>query len=614
MTKETIEKHTFQAEVQQLLNIVINSLYTEKEIFIRELVSNASDALEKMRYLQLTEKNIFDEELNFEINISTDESTGTITIQDFGIGMTRQELQKNLGTIAHSGSKAFLKAIKEGEEVNKNLIGQFGVGFYSAFMVAKEIKVYTHSWKEDGEHLLWKSEGTGDYEIETTEGQRRGCKMVITLKDDAKEFSKKDQIERLLKHYSSFVNFPINLNGERINTIDALWTRTKNDIKEEEYKEFYKFQANAFDEPLTYLHFNVDSPLALNALIFVPTEDPERFGFGRAGPGVSLHCRKILIEANASNLLPDWLRFVKGVIDSADLPLNISRETMQDSALLQKINRAVTKRLLKHLESDAEKNPDTFDKFYKTFSNYLKEGIATDHTHRDQLAKLLRYESSLTEPGKKTSLADYISRAKEEQKEIYYLQAPDRETIEKGPYLEAFQSRNLEVLFLYETADEIAMDHLNEFEGKKLVAADSTDVNLEDLPQEENKGLSKEETDTLCSWLKESLGDRVEKVEASKRLVNSPAVALNPDRTSPQLQRMMQTIGQQNGKTTKAHLEINPRHQLIKNLFSIREKDADMSKLVAEQILDNALLAAGYLENPRNIVHRIYDLMEKVTR
>ena len=360
MTETTPERHEFQAEVKQVLDIVINSLYKDKEIFIRELVSNASDALEKLRYIQLTDKDIFDDNLPLEISISTDDVANTITIKDFGVGMTRQELIENLGTIAHSGSKAFLEAVKKGADVGDNLIGQFGVGFYSVFMVAKSVRVYTHHWKKDGEHLVWSSDGSGAYEIEATSGQRRGCKIEIRLNDEAKEFSKAEHVKQILSHYSNFVQFPINLNGERINTVQAIWMRNKNEIKDEEYAEFYKFQAKAFDEPFYKLHFSSDAPLTINSLLFVPTENQERWGFIRLDPGVSLYCRKILIDSNPKGLLPEWLRFVRGVIDSADLPLNISRETMQDSGLVQKINDVITKRFLKFLEEEAKESKEKY--------------------------------------------------------------------------------------------------------------------------------------------------------------------------------------------------------------------------------------------------------------
>src|SRR5579884_8142 len=299
---ETTQTFEFQAEIKQLLDIVIHSLYTEKEIFVRELVSNASDALEKLRHLQLTEKEVFDDNLPLEINLTTDDKAKTLTIQDFGIGMTRGELVENLGTIAHSGSKAFLKALSEGAQKNAGLIGQFGVGFYSAFMAAKSVRVYTHSWRANEPGQLWTSDGAGSYEIEESEGQRRGAKIVVELKDECSEFSQEWRIKEILQRYSAFVAFPINLNGKRLNTVQALWLRNKNEIKDEEYTEFYKFQAHAVDEPRLRLHFSADAPLAINALLFVPKENTEKLGLARTEPGVALYCRKVLIDAKPKDL------------------------------------------------------------------------------------------------------------------------------------------------------------------------------------------------------------------------------------------------------------------------------------------------------------------------
>jgi molecular chaperone HtpG len=609
----TPQKFEFQAEISQLLDIVTHSLYTEKEIFIRELVSNASDALEKLRHTQLTEKDIFDDTLTLEINVTTDDKAKTITIQDFGIGMTREELVENLGTIAHSGSKAFLKALGEGGAKNANLIGQFGVGFYSAFMVAKRVKVYTHSWKKDAPSLVWTSEGAGNYEIEESQGERRGAKIVIELKDDCSEFSQDWKVKEILERYSAFVSFPINLNGKRINTVQALWLRNKNEVKDEEYTEFYKFQAHAYDEPRLRLHFSADAPLAINALLFVPKDNTEKLGFSRLEPSVALYCRKVLIDAKPKALLPEWLRFLKGVVDSEDLPLNISRETMQDKALIEKLNKVITKRFLKFLEEEAKNRAEQFEEFYKEFGVFLKEGAAIDFTHKDQLVKLLRFESSRTEKGKTTSLADYVSRLGAEQKEIYYLVGPNRAAIESGPYLEGFKARNLEVLFCYEAVDEYVMNNVREFDGKKLTAADHADVKLSDLPQPEG-ALSDDDVKKLTGWLKDTLGERVAEVKPSDRLVDSPVLALNADKfMSPHMRRMMKAMNREGADAPlRVNLEINPRHAVIKRLFETHTANPDRAKLVAEQLLDNALISAGLLDDATAMVARLNKLLETV--
>jgi len=617
MSDTPTEKHTFQAEVRQLLDIVIHSLYTDKEIFVRELVSNASDALEKLRHFELTGEKIHDDALPLEINISTDDTAHTITIQDYGLGMTHDELVENIGTIAKSGSKAFAAAIQESRESGgdpSQLIGQFGVGFYSSFMVASEVRVYTRSFKEDGENLVWISDGQGEYRIERTpDTQRRGAKIVVKLTDECKEFAQKHRVEEILKRYSSFVQFPINLNGERLNTVQALWLRNKNEVKEEEYTEFYKFQANAFDEPRHTLHFAADAPLAINALLFTPKENIERFGFGRMEPGVSLYCKKVLIDNKPEGLLPEWLRFLRGVVDSADLPLNISRETMQDSALVQKLNKILTGRFLKHLSAEAKKNPDAFKDFYDQFGIYLKEGITTDFANKEKLSKLLRYESSLTEAGTRTSLDDYLGRMQEDQKEIYFLYAPSRESIESGPYLEAFTARNLEVIFLYEPIDEFVMNHVQEFEEKKLVSADSADVELADNDSGKESVLSEEEQANLTDWLKETLGEKVTEVSASKRLVDSPAIALNSDKMmTPSMRRIMKAMQQETDGPAQVRLEINPTHILMQKLHGLKDSNPELAQLVAAQILDNSMIAAGFIEDPRTMVNRIYDILGKI--
>ncbi len=606
----------FQAEVRQLLDIVIHSLYTEKEIFVRELVSNASDALEKLRHLQFTEKEIFDDRLPPEINLTTDDAAKTFTIQDFGVGMTRAELIENLGTIAHSGSKAFLKALSESEAKGTSLIGQFGVGFYSVFMVAKRVRVFAHSWRPAEPGQVWESDGSGSYTIEEAGGQRRGCKIVVELKDECREFSLASKIEGILKRYSSFVQFPINLNGKRVNTIQALWLRNKNEIKDEEYTEFYKFQANAFDAPRLRLHFSADAPLAINALLFVPEENPERFGLVRAEPAVALYCRKILIDPHPKDLLPEWLRFLKGVVDSEDLPLNISREMPQDRALIAKLGRVLTRRFLKSLEEEAKDRPDGYKEFYRRFGVYLKEGAALDETYQKDLMKLLRYESSLTARGELTSFADYVARLKDGQKEIYFLVGPNRDAIEAGPYLEGFRARNLEVLFCYESVDEYVMSHVREFDGRRLIAADHADVKLDDLPTPPGAdALTEEQSTALAVWLKETLGDRVAEVKASGRLVDSPALALSADKLmSPHMRRLMKAMKVEGAEDTPPRVELhfNPRHAVIKHLAAARDAKPDVAKLMAEQVLDNALIAAGLLDDPQKMVARIYKLLESM--
>ncbi len=602
------QTQSFQAEVRQLLDIVIHSLYTDKEIFVRELISNASDSLEKLRLKQLTENSVFEADLPLEINITTDEEAKTITFSDHGIGMNRQELSDNLGTIARSGSKEFLEALKEKGDANASVIGQFGVGFYSAFMAADKVEVFTHSWDEETEHLKWESDGQSGYTVSDAEGEKRGCRIIVHLKEDCADFAKEATIKGIIERYSRFVSFPLNLNGELVNTVEAIWLKNKKEISDEEYKEFYQYCAHAVDEPRHTLHFSADAPIDINALLYSPDENTERFGFGQMKSGVSLYCRKVLIDAEPQGLLPEWLRFLRGVVDSEDLPLNISRESMQDSALIQKLNRLLTKRFIKHLTTEAKKDPKKHEEFFEVFGRFLKEGIATSFDHHESLAGLLRFETSMTEDGVKTSFEDYLTRAKEEQDSIYYLVGLDRAAMESGAYLEAFQKRGIEVIFFTDGIDDYIMETLREYKGKALVSADRAEIEMDDLPEEESK-LNGDESKELVDWLSETLKDKVESVEVGKRLVSHPVVALTPkDAPSGQMRAMMESMGQ-NAPELKARLEFNPSHELVAKLNELRSSNATVAGMVAHQLADNALLAAGMVKNPASVVAGMNDLM-----
>jgi molecular chaperone HtpG len=603
----------FQAEVRQLLDIVIHSLYTDREIFIRELVSNASDAMEKLRHLQLKgEVSRVDESQPLEITLTTDEEKKTLTITDAGIGLTREELVQNLGTIAHSGTKAFLQAIKDsGGASPSSLIGKFGVGFYSVFMAAASVTVYTRSQAAGAESLKWTSDGQTGYTIEKAEEDMpRGCKIVITLKEDAGDYANQHTVRGVLERYSNFVPFPIQLNGERINTVEALWLKSKNEITDEQYKEFYQFTCHAWDEPRYRLHFAADAPLQINSILFVPTENREFMGMGQMEPKVSLYCRRVLIASQPPDFLPEWMRFLGGVVDSEDLPLNISRESMQDSSLVRKLGDVVSRRLIKHLEQEGTDNPEKYTEFYRSFSRFIKEGVANDFRNREQLPKLLRFESSMSEAGKLTSLEDYVKRMKDGQEHIYYQIAPSRDAIETGPYLEAFKARGLEVLFLYEAIDDYVMNSLREFDGKKFVAVDREEAKLDDIPVESKETpLDEASLKKLCLWMKDSLNTQVTDVAESRRLVDNPILAVTTGEAPSASMRAMMRAMNQPVEPVKVKLEVNPRHPLIKGLSSLQQKDANLAQLVASQLLDNALLSAGLLDDPRAMGQRMNDIL-----
>ena len=621
--KQEAQSLEFQAEVKQLLDIVIHSLYTEKEIFVRELISNSSDALEKFRLVSLMETDHVDKDTPLEISVTTDEKDHILTIEDTGIGMTREELIENLGTIAHSGSREFLKRLAQGENKDTQLIGQFGVGFYSAFMVASRVRVLTRSYKPGESGFEWSSDGSGSYTISPVEGLRRGTRIIIHLKEEDHEFAREDNIKKIIKQYSNFVPFDIKVNGQQANTIRAIWTQNKNEITDQEYNEFYRFLTNSFSDPVYRLHLSSDAPIQLNALLFVAGENMERFGLGRLEPGVNLYSRKVLIQPNAREILPEYMRFIKGVVDSEDLPLNISRETAQNSRLIKKISKFLTRRIISFLEEESSRDKEKYQNFWDLFSVFIKEGCVSDPDNRDQLAKLLRFQSSGSQENNMVSLSEYIARMKDGQESVYYINGPSRQAIEAGPYMEAFRERDIEVLYLMEPVDDFVMTALVEFQGKKLISADQSDLDLPPINQKEDgaespdndgQSLSPEEVKAFTGWMKEVLGDMVSEVQVSRRLVDSPAVAVNPDRMmTTSMQRVLQATNRDFAGIGSKVLEINAKNKVIIRLARLRDAGADQEFLrsCALQIADNAFLAAGLPGDRLKMIDRIYNIMGK---
>ena len=585
------ETHQFQAEVRQLLDIVINALYSDREIFVRELVSNASDALEKLRLKQLTDSNIYQPDKPLEITVATDKENKTITIADTGIGMTEADLVENLGTIAHSGTKKFMEALKQKQEGGADLIGQFGVGFYSSFMVADRVEVFTRSYEPEAASLRWSSDGREGYSIETlAEPLDRGTRIVIRLKDEYEEFSQEYRVKELLRRYSNFVGFPLNFNGEHINTVQAIWSKSKSDVKPEEYDEFYQFISHTDEKPLSYMHFSADAPIALNALLFIPRRNPEMFGFGRVDANVALYCKRVLIDAKPEGLLPEWLRFLNGVVDSEDLPLNISREMLQDNSLVRKISDIITRRFIRHLEKLAKDDKETYREFYAQFSRYLKEGVVTSWPNKESLGKLLRFESTSTEPGETTSFEEYLTRMKEGQTAIYALTGPSRSHLENSPYLEAFKARGYEVAFFTDHGDEFVLDSLSSVNGKPVTMIDRADVELPALEEEQKDALPQEEAAALEEWLKGLYPDKCSKGTLGKRLGSGAAVALQSGNDmGPEMRAYMKAMGQE---VPESHpqLELNPSNPLVKKLSALRTENPELAQMVADQIANTALL------------------------
>lgn len=613
-------KHTFQAETRKILDIVANSLYTDKEVFLREIISNASDALEKARYLQNKDKGLLlENDIPLEIKVYVNEKNNTLIIQDTGIGMSKAELITNLGTIARSGSKAFVEASKNSPgEAASDIIGQFGVGFYSVFMVSDKVEVYSLSATKDGGNQahFWTSDGTGEYELSEAEGVDRGTKIIIHLKENAKNFAIKHVVEGIVKKYSNFVGFPIMLNDVKVNTVAALWTLPKEAVTPEQHLEFYRYMANAYDTPFFNYHFRTDAPLDIKALFYFPERHMEKYGMGRSDPGVSLYCRKVLIQSKSKTILPEWLRFVKGVVDSEDLPLNISRENMQDSALLTKMNSVLTKKMIKFLADTSKSDTAKYMKFWAEFGNFIKEGVCSDFNHKSEIAQLLRYDTSLGEKIE-SSLDDYIARMPIDQKEIFYLCAPNRQFALNSPYYEQFDKEGIEVLFLYSHIDDFVMKNLEKYNKRPLVSIEAANVKAKTKddasPDTPESAKSKEEdaktSEILVKFFQETLKDKLQSVKATERLSSSPAIVV--DHESAAVRKMMKYVDASGSHDLpKQKLEINTKHPVVIKLAKLKDSNPELAKLIAEQIFDNALISADILDNPRSMLARLNKILE----
>ena len=602
------EVFEYQAEMQKLLDILVHSLYTEREIFLRELISNASDALSKVQFTTLTESEVADKDVDLDIRIAFDDQLNTIEVIDSGCGMTREELVQNLGTIASSGTLRFLQEAKERNQSAENLIGQFGVGFYSVFMVAQKVEVTTRSWRPDAQGWQWISEGSGSYTLAPQEVRSRGTRILLHLKEEAKEFCKEYQIESIVKKYSNYVPFPVKLKDRTLNQVKALWTQPKSEVEDKEYEEFYKQITHDHQTPLHRLHFSIDAPIQFHALLYVPEQVTNEVRYAKEGLGLALYAQKVMIESGNTKLLPPFLRFVRGVVDSEDLPLNVSRESVRQNALLERIKKTLTSRLLKDLGSVAENNADLYEKFWKQFGIFLKEGAATDFSNREKLADLLRFNSTLLEDAEpKTTLKDYVSRMREEQQEIFYAVGSTRESLQLHPNLEYFRKQGYEVLFLFDQFDDYLMSELKEYSGKPFKSISQAEVAGLDATETEGEKLSKEEAQDVLGLFETRLKDRVEKVVESKRLVDSPCSLVDGrDGTSVQMERMMRMMDQE-FQASKRTLEINLRHPLIKNLSTLvqQSKSDPFLEDAVEQLYANALLVEGLLENPVEMLPRV---------
>jgi molecular chaperone HtpG len=611
-------QYEFKTEIKQLLDIITHSLYTSREIFLRELVSNASDALDKLRFEQTRSTAIVNPDLDLNISISAEDNR--LTISDTGIGMSQDELIENIGTIAHSGSAEFIRKAMDNQADASNIIGRFGVGFYSVFMVADKVEIRTRSFRPESKAVEWASDGLGTYTVtEMSEELPRGTTITIHLKEDAKEFAEKNRLTSIIKKHSNFISFPILVQGEKANTVQALWRENKFSVTPEQYTEFYKFLTYDHEEPLDTLHLSVDAPVQFSALAFVPPRSADTFGFDRDNYGLDLYVRRILIQNKNKDLIPEYLGFMRGVVDTEDLPLNISRETLQENLLIRKIATTLTKQILSHLKKLGQ-DQERYEKFWKEHAKRFKLGYA-DFANQEAFGELLRFNSSRhNDKDGLISLDEYIETAKDGQKEIYYISGPSREAIEQNPHLEIFRAKGIEVLYLYEPVDEFVMDSLRKFKDFELKATENADIaglekfsdtaETKDKPEE----LSTEETKDLDRFLKrvkDILGDRITETRISKRLNQSPSCLVSPDGSTSQMHKTMQLVTKDTSIPKKI-FEINQDHKLVRNLLAVFAKNEqdDFVTTIVEQLYESALLMDGYLSDPHKMVGRLNKLME----
>ncbi|MDZ7758920.1 MAG: molecular chaperone HtpG [Desulfovermiculus sp.] len=619
----TAQSYEFQAETQKLLNIIIHSIYTNKEIFLRELISNASDALDKVRFAQNKGTQVADPDQPLDIRITTDKEAGRLVVSDTGNGMSEEELVSNLGTIAKSGTEEFLRQVTENQESPENIIGRFGVGFYSVFMVASQVQVTTKSADPEAPTMVWTSDGMGSYSVAPAEeAMPRGTRIEITLQEDEKEYADPDRVKHIIKKHSNFISFPINVNDEKVNTIPALWKESKFNITQDQYTEFYKFLTYDSQPPLETIHVSVDAPVQFNSILFIPQKSTLVFENMPTDYGLDLYVNRVLIQHKNQDLIPQYLSFVSGVVDTEDLPLNLSRQAIQESALITKIRTTITKQVLSQLEKLAGKDQDRYVTFWKEHGKVFKLGYS-DVANQEAFAKLLRFNASWHEDDTGlTSLEEYVQRMKEGQKEIYFISGPNRENIASNPHLELFRSKGLDVLYLFEPVDEFVLQSVGTFQDSTLKAAEHVDpAELEQFASTQEEKAEKMSTDEeksfdqLLKAMQDILGDRVTEVRTSKRLSSSPACLVNPESgISSQMQKIMHIMNK-DSSIPKQILEINPNHPLSRNLLKVysRNPEDPFVRQSTEHLFEASLLQAGYLADPHTLVNRTFNILEQAS-
>lgn len=640
MSEEGTKQREFRAEVRKVLHILTNSLYTNREVFLRELISNASDALDKLRFRINRGESPRLPELPLEIRISLDKDAKTITIADTGLGMTAEELAENLGTIAKSGSEQFLADLAEASDKGKegeteaatadaaNIIGRFGVGFYSVFMVAKKVEVTSRpAFGEDTTAHVWTSDGLGTFTVDVSEGEKpeRGTIIKAYLKDDCAEYAEKYRVESAIRKHSAFVPFPIFVDGEQANTQPALWREPKTSVSREQYDNFYKSLTYDSKNPLDVEHISVDVPVQFTALLYIPDSSTDFFGAARDFWGLDLYARRVLIQHANKELIPEYLAFLKGVVDTEDLPLNISRETLQENIILQKINQVITKQTLGHLEKMAKDDVEKYDHFWNLHGKIFKLGY-TDYANRERITALLRFNSSaLPDAQALTSLDGYMERAPEAQKVFWYVTAPNREAANLNPHMEIFRKKGIEVLYLYEPVDEFVIEGIGKYKDWTFRSVES--ATAEDLSTFEDKEktteqaapLSEEENtafDGLMAKMKEILGDKVKEVRVSHRLADSPAVLVSADGAMTSSMEKLLKVMQKDDSLPVKILEINKDNPLLRSMLQIYKADAN-DKILAEMtqsLFDDCLLLDGYLKDPQALAKRTNELLTQAAR
>ncbi|TCK62650.1 molecular chaperone HtpG [Seleniivibrio woodruffii] len=614
------ERMQFKTEVNKLLELMIHSLYSHKEIFLRELISNASDAIDKLRFEALTNDALLEGDADYKIKISADKDKNTLTVTDNGIGMTKDEAVKALGTIAHSGTKEFMQLI-ENKENNPELIGQFGVGFYSAFMVADRVTVYTRKAGEDASvGVMWESTADGTFTVEAHEKSERGTTIVLHLKEDAKEYTDEWEIKDIVKKYSDYISYPVVMDTtkkqedkdiveeETLNSMKAIWLKDKSEVQQDEYSQFYRHISHDFKDPSATIHFRAEGTSEFSALLFIPSKAPMNILYADFKSGPALYVRRVQIMEHCGDLVPNWLRFVVGVVDSSDLPLNVSREILQNNRQVETIRNNITKKVLETLTKMKTAEPEKYNAFFAEFGRVLKEGIHFDFKRKEEIASLMVMQSTATEDGKLTDLDAYLGRMKTEQNDIYYITGKSRSELEKSPYLEALKEKDLEVLFMTDEVDDIIITGLMEYKGKKFKSILKGDISLD---REEDKKEAKEHFGKLTEKVKAVLQDSVSEVRLSSRLKNSPCVLVSGDSDiDPNLEAMLRQMGQPVPKRSKI-LELNPGHKLIELLNSEFEQNPESEKVadISELLYNQALILEGNMPADTS---RFASLMTKI--